>query len=303
MENTAKNFALQLGSLIALYVSIGFLLSLLFGIITIAYPDAADNYYLYESATSQVRFSIAALIVFFPTYLILTRLVNNIRRNEHGAYLTLTKWLIYLSLLVAGGVILGDLVAIINAFLNGDIAIRFVLKALAVFIVVGAAFTYYLLDARGYWQQNENQSIEYGGGAAAVVIAVLVLGFFHIEAPAQVREMKIDDLEVQDLSDMQWKINDYYQTNGSLPATLTDAYVGTDVPGAPQDRKAYQYNITDNGFELCAEFLHDSTKTNEPAFLRPMSTTGSVAIKNPDNWDHRAGWWCFERAVQQTTAN
>jgi hypothetical protein len=37
--------------------------------------------------------------------------------------------LVYLSLLVGGGVLLGDLVAVILAFLNGEITTRFILKA------------------------------------------------------------------------------------------------------------------------------------------------------------------------------
>ena len=105
MENhTAKHFVLQLGSLITLYLSIAFLLVLLFNIINLAYPDAADAYWQIESYSDAVRIGIAMLIVFFPAYLILTRQVNQIRRRESsdGSYLGFTKWLVYLSLLVAG---------------------------------------------------------------------------------------------------------------------------------------------------------------------------------------------------------
>ena len=125
--NTPKNFALQLGALITLYVSLTSLMTLLFAVITVAFPDAADGYYTVESATSTIRFSAAILIVFFPVYLWLTRTLNQIRRKEDGVYLTLTKWLIYLSLLGGGGVLLGDLVAVIYNFLEGEITTRFVL--------------------------------------------------------------------------------------------------------------------------------------------------------------------------------
>lgn len=298
MENTAKNFALQLGSLIALYVSLGSLLTLLFGIITIAYPDPADNYYLYEAASQQIRFSIATLVVFFPTYLVLTRMVNTIRRKEKGTYLTLTKWLIYLSLLVGGAVILGDLVAIINAFLEGELVIRFVLKALSVLVVVGAAFAYYLLDAKGHWQKNEKQSVEYGGAAAAIVVAVLVLGFFHTETPNEVREKRIDEQQVQDLNDMQWRIQDYYNLNGKLPGGIDEIYAGLEAPEANEGRAPYEYNILgDDRFELCAEFAEESTK-DSLSVARPVVFEGEV-LKNPYNWDHGAGRWCFERALSK----
>lgn len=299
MENTAKNFALQLGSLIALYVSIGSLLTLLFGIITIAFPDAADSYYIYDAASSQIRFSIATLIVFFPVYLVLTRMVNTVRRTEHGTYLTLTKWLIYLSLLVGGIVILGDFVAVINSFLNGEITTRFVLKALSILVVVGTAFSYYLLDARGHWQKNEKQSIQYGAGAAIVVVAVLVLGFFHTETPAQVREIHIDDLQVQALNEIQWRIEEHYRVNGELPESINKLYVGLSEPTASEGRGAYEYNVQSaDRFELCAEFIHPSTDQNEFSSARPMFEPG--AIKNPYNWDHGTGRWCFERVIMSS---
>ena len=109
--NTARNFALQLGSLIALYVSLSALIAVIFGVINITYPDQAEGYWAYDSAQQGIRFGIAMLLVFFPTYVVLTRTVNQIRRKETGTYLTLTKWLVYLSLLVGGGILLGDLVA------------------------------------------------------------------------------------------------------------------------------------------------------------------------------------------------
>ncbi len=137
MENTAKNFALQLGALIALYVSIGALIMLLFSTINVIYPDLERYPWEVDSASSTIRGAIAALIVFFPAYLVLTRIVNKIRRAEDAAYSAFTKWLLYLSLLIGGGVLLGDLVTVINNFLNGELTLRFILKALSVFVVVG----------------------------------------------------------------------------------------------------------------------------------------------------------------------
>lgn len=296
MENTAKNFALQLGSLLSLYVSLGALLALLFAIITLAFPDAADSYWVVENASETIRFSIAMLIVFFPTYIVLTRLVNTIRRKEHGTYLTLTKWLIYLSLLLGGSILLGDLVAVIYEFLNGDLTVRFLLKALSMLIVIGSAFAYYLLDARGYWQTHESKSIQYGAGATVVVVAFLIVGFFYTETPSQVREMKIDDQQLTDLQDMQWRIEEFYRVEEQLPENVSDFYSGIEPPEASEERAPYQYNrLSDTSFELCAEFKYESTKNTSLSIARPIFEPG--AIKNPNNWDHGTGEWCFERTV------
>ena len=297
MENTAKNFALQLGSLIALYVSIGALIGLLFGIITTKYPDTALGYYELESAASTIRYTIAILIVFFPTYIILTRLVNTIRRMEHGMYLTLTKWLIYISLLIGGGVLLGDLVTVLNGFLNGELTIRFILKALSVLVVVGMAFSYYVLDARGYWQSNEKQSIQYAMGVGALVLVVLVLGFMNTKTPNEVREMRIDSKQINNLQNIQSRIEEYYFVKAQLPETLNQAFLGNEAPVASDGRTAYAYKKTSaTSFELCAEFAFASSKSEQAQYAVPMYTDQRV-IKNPYNWEHKEGTQCFERIV------
>ncbi len=303
MENTAKNFALQLGSLVSLYVSITALIMMLFGIITIQYPDVAQGYYEYDSASSGIRFGIALLIVFFPTYILLTRLVNNIRRREQGTYLMLTKWLIYLSLLIGGATILGDLVAVVNSFLMGELTIRFVLKALSFFIVVSAAFVYYLLDAKGYWQANEKISIQYAGGVAVFVVIALILGFTRVEPPTKVREMKIDAQQINDLSIIQSGIEEYYAVNGNLPDTIDDVYVDVPAPTAPEGRTPYSYNLTSAGsFELCARFESASSKAEQAQYSEPMFDTGRI-IKNPYNWTHAEGNVCFSRTLNVMDAS
>lgn len=288
--NTPKNFALQLGALITLYVSLTSLMTLLFGVITVMFPDAADGYWQAESATSQIRFSIAILIVFFPVYLWLTRTLNQIRRKEDGVYLTLTKWLIYLSLLVGGGVLLGDLVAVINGFLNGELTTRFLLKAGVLALTIAGAFYYYLKDAQNYWQRHEKQSIYFGAGATLVVVVSLILGFMNSETPAEVREAKIDDNQIGHLQDFQWRIEDYYRSNEVLPEDLSVLYVGMEMPEAPEGRAAYTYNVIDErNYKLCATFSQDSA-AGDYSYARPV-------MEKNYNWSHGEGEWCFERVT------
>ncbi len=294
--NTARNFALQLGSLIALYVSLSALIAVIFGVINLTYPDPVESYWAYDSAQQGIRFGIAMLLVFFPTYVVLTRTVNQIRRKETGTYLTLTKWLVYLSLLVGGGILLGDLVAVILTYLNGEITLRFILKALTLLVVIGAAFYYYIQDARGYWNSHEKHSKMYAGGASIIVITVLVLGFLNSDTPSQVRDMRFDDQQISDLSDMQWRIEDHYRINKNLPATVAELYVGISVPVAPEGRETYSYSIIDEDtYELCASFMYESA--NGRIGERAVIFDESIA-KNPyNNWDHGTGRTCFERTV------
>lgn len=294
-EHTPKHFVLQLGSLLSLYLSISFLLVLLFGLINLAFPDQAESYYNIESHASSVRIGIAMLIVFFPVYLYLTHAVNQIRRNQpDGMYLALTRWLIYLSLLVAGGALLIDVVIAIMTFLEGDLTSRFVLKVGAVLGVVGAAFYYYLLDARGYWLQNKQKSYAFGIGALLVVLISVVYGFGHIETPAEVREGRLDERQVQDLQLIQSEIEGYYYRNESLPTSLDEFGA---LPTAPEGRDAYRYGETEAGFELCASFVTD-TQNQKTIPYRP-TTEKDALILNPWDWEHPAGEYCFERIVNQ----
>ena len=300
MENhTAKNFALQLGSLASLYLSLSFLIVLLFGIINILYPDATNDYWMVEQAHSSVRLGIAMVIVFFPTYLVLTRMVNTARRSENnGVYLALTKWLIYLSLLVGGAVLLGDLVAVIMGFLEGELTQRFLLKAGALFLIVGAAFHYYILDARGHWIKDEGKSIMFAIGASLVVLASVAFGFTHIDTPSAVREQKLDATQVTDLQQLQWRIQDHAVVNGVLPESLDQLSNGT-IPTAPENRPAYAYKINGEGFELCATFAQPSTDSDNYMYQSSVVVNEKMMIKNPDNWQHDAGEVCFKRIVNE----
>jgi len=287
--NTARNFALQLGSLIAMYVSISALIAVVFGVINIMYPDIVEGYWGYEGSQQSIRFGVAMLLVFFPTYIVLTRFVNQIRRKETGTYLTLTKWLVYLSLLVGGAILLGDLVAVILTYLNGEITLRFILKAITLMVVIGAAFYYYILDARNYWNTHEKESKLYAAGASVLVLLVLALGFANSDTPSEVREMRLDQQQIQNLQDMEWRINDHFNINNALPVTIEELYTGIPVPAAPEGRDAYTYSILDEDtYELCATFVYSS---------QPGAETIPAVRNEYNNWDHGTGNVCFERTA------
>lgn len=301
MNETPRNFALQLGALAALYASAASLITLLFSGLTIALPDPADSYWQASSAQESMRFAFAALVIFFPTYLGLTRAVNVIRRRDTaGAYLGLTRWLIYLSLLLGGAILLGDAVAVLYGWLNGELTLRFFLKAAILAGVVGVAFTYYLLDARGFWQTHERYSLYYGLGVMVIVATAIVWALTVMDSPAEVRESRIDEQQINDLRDIQYRIQDYLVAKEALPTDLATAYTTGEPPTAPPERSDYRYERTGDGFQLCAEFVTASERGEYPYANRPIAPPKDSTqpyIENPNNWLHEAGEWCFERIV------
>lgn len=294
----AKQFVLQLGSLASLYISLGFFLALVFGLTNLLFPDSLDSSWQINSAHDMVRFGFAMTIVFFPTYLALTRVVNSARRTSSDhAYLGLTKWLIYLSLLVGGAVLLGDMVAIIMGFLEGELTDRFVVKAGAVLGVTGAAFYYYVRDAQGYWITRSTQSLIYGAVASAIIFSTLVFAILYIDSPKEVRERNIDEQQVSDLREWQWAIDSYLSMNQELPQTAADITQHGNSPLHDNARTQYTYNLTEEGFELCATFAYDSRDTDQ-FMMDARWREGDVPyIQNSEDWGHEAGEWCFKRTL------
>jgi len=297
-QNTAKQVVLQLGSLITLFVSLGFFIGLLFSIITLQFPDAADGSWEIQSAKESLRLCFAMVLVFFPAYLGLTRTVNKIRRTEQQTtYTGFTKWLIYLALLLAGLILLSDLVAVILSYLEGDITLRFILKALSVLVVVGSAFIYYLLDAQGYWLQREKLSIWYGVIVTLLIIVGLGYALTFIDSPREVREQRIDQSQLSDLQTMQWQLQNFITVENRVPESLSEVTDVT-IPTAPEGRTDYRYEKTETGFMLCATF-NTNSQPPDTSFVTPIDKT--AVILNPDQWEYVAGETCFERTVQLAT--
>lgn len=99
-------------------------------------------------ALSSTRWSIAALIVFTPTFLVLNRRTVRATKADPGKRRSgVRKWFGYITLFLASISLLGDLMAVIYALLSGDLTLRFILKALVVAGVAGAIFAYFRQEA------------------------------------------------------------------------------------------------------------------------------------------------------------
>ena len=122
--------------------------ALLFGIIDRVFPDPATADWIAVSTADRIRWSIATLLVAFPTYLLVARRIARETATDPGRRASrVRKWLTYLTLFVAAVTVIGDLVVLIHGFLSGDLTIRVGLKILAVGVIAGTIFLYYLRSA------------------------------------------------------------------------------------------------------------------------------------------------------------
>jgi len=129
-----------------LYSSAYSLGSLLFEFIELAFPDPASHAVW---SPIQVRWAISSLVIAFPVFAYVSMRISRLLRADpvrRGS--PVRKWLTYIAALIAALIVIGDLVALVNGALGGELTIRFVLKALVVGVIAGAIFTYYLTDLR-----------------------------------------------------------------------------------------------------------------------------------------------------------
>jgi len=317
-KTTPKDFFLHLTATVALYAAAIALINLVFSLIDYYNPDQLAGYFYGNS----VAWPISMLVVLMPLLYVVEYFIGrDIGKSPEKISLWIRRWRIYLTLFLTGALIVGDLIALINTYLNGEITARFVYKVLAILIIAAVVFAYYLME-----RMAENDPLQNSGKntkktltwiGIIIVVVSIVMGFVTVGSPAKQRDLKFDSQRVNDLSDIQWQVVSYWQTKGKLPASLadlTDSISGYNIPVDPQTGEQYQYALktpdADAGlssampaFELCAAFALATPDNRGRGQSGGGITYPTVAVNsypmvgNADNWQHGAGRTCFERTI------
>src|SRR5690606_35208245 len=98
---------------------------------------------------------------------------------------------------------------------------RFLLKILAMFVIAGGVFAYYLAELRSQKDYLKRFKLFATIGGVLVVLSI-VSGFLVIGLPQSQRAAQLDTRRVNDLQSIQWEITSYYQTKQVLPVALAD---------------------------------------------------------------------------------
>jgi hypothetical protein len=124
--------------------------SLLFALIDRLIPDPAlDRQVPPEYLAEAIRWPVSALIVATPLLLWVSSVVGReLRRDPAKRGSKVRRWLTYLTLFIAAGVMAGDLMALVYNLLGGEVTVRFFLKATVVAVVSGTVFGYYRYDLK-----------------------------------------------------------------------------------------------------------------------------------------------------------
>ncbi len=133
-----------------LYVSAFSLGNLVFELINRALPDpSVDPSFALERGRQAIRWSISSLVVTFPVFVWVARTTDRALRTDPTRRLSeVRRWLTYLTLFVASGILVGDLTSMVYHLLGGELTTRFVLKAVTVAVIAGSVFAYLVRGMR-----------------------------------------------------------------------------------------------------------------------------------------------------------
>jgi hypothetical protein len=233
--------------------------------------------------TDTITWSLAALIVAFPLYLLISRIVVR-EAAAHPEKLDsgVRKWLTYMALVIAAGIFMGDLITVLASLLRGEITSRFLAKSFVVLLLSGGVFYYYF----GGLRKTEASPARFNRDrfmatlSSAAVVLLVILGFVHLGAPMAQREIRADNQRVHQLYQLSTEIRNYWTSHSSqLPASTGQILGGTYTD--PVTNAPYEYHPGQGSqYELCAIFMHASER-HDPNL-------------GPDLWAHPAGHHCFQ---------
>ena len=218
----------------------------------LAYPD-------YRSLSYEISIGLACLIVTFPLYLFVMRvIVSGTRRSPEKRDSPVRKWLTYLMLFIAASCIIGDLITVLTYYLRGEVTGRFLADATVVLAISGGVFWYYLgflREARKETPTEGNRDFAAAVVASLAILAIVVLGFYKTRSPMTQRLLHADRKRASMINQLASEIHKQV-TDGKLPlpSSLTDVQKQEYVD--PATGQALEYSATSpTRYSICATFV------------------------------------------------
>lgn len=230
-----------------------------------------------------LSWTVATMLVAYPIFLLVSRVVTR-DEKQHPEKLQspVRKWLTYMVLVVAAGIVIGDLISWLTYALRGELTARVLAKGFVVLALSGGVFYYYF----GGLKQAEETRVARGWTrdrwmalvSALVVLGMVTLGFANSGTPRLQRQLRADEKRLRDLFEASQRIYIQWGPTQKLPAGLDDLK-GLEVTD-PETREAYEYHAhSGSQYELCATFA--------------LSSDVDELMPNGSDWHHPAGRHCF----------
>ena len=296
----ARDAFFHLLTFASLYTTVISLCILFFHYINILYPDAATDILPVDTTAylPAIRWSIAAVIVAFPLFLWISRiLVVEMNKHLEKSVSGVRRWLTYLTLFITATALMGDVITLVFYLLNGELSVRFIFKVFIILILAGMTFTYYFMALRTEPKHAKEIGLHkyFGISAAVIVLIAIVWGFILTGSPAAQRERQFDDRRVEDLRAIKSEILNIVYAGKPVETTLVKPLPRTieEVAASatyqklnlvdPENGNPYVYTVQDaTHYQLCAVFTY------------PRSQTYDIF------WNHETGNHCYTIDVTNT---
>lgn len=260
-------------------------------------PKAINNSYSMSFdriSQTAVKMEIASLIIAVPVFFLLSFFI---RKALAAGYLAVESkirlWISYIILFFVVAIAVGDLIAILFSFLDGDFTNRFLLKAFAILFIVAWIFSYYFLELKSHVALVGSNLPKIIGILSLVIIVISIIGsFFIIDSPMQTRKKAFDQKRVNNISSIKSSVQSYYTQKGSLPASLADlqANYGYGQINDPETGLPLEYKIINaTSYKLCADF--DTNSEDQ------VNNGYSYDYYGNNSLNHPSGHYCFDVTV------
>jgi hypothetical protein len=300
-------YLLSYATLLIFTIGLNFLTK---GLINQVIPDPAQVDEFFHS--SALTGFLAAVLIAFPIFWYINLVANKmLTKGTMRANTGVRHWLIYITLVVVILVIVWQLVAILMAWLNGALGLRFVLHvlvtlAIAVSILVYQWWHLKIFEEQKFWPWFKFKIFEWK--VVVLVLAVVVWAFISIGSPSQQRAMRFDEQRVENLRNIQWAVEAFYGNQydpgfNRLPESFDEFsinkryFVEENILKDPRTGEPYEYRKTSStGYELCATFETVDAMDDQTQIYRPVEEFGKLLP-----FEHNAERTCFDLSVALNT--
>lgn len=288
-------YLLSLVALVFMAISVGLIV---FSIIDKKVPDVLNTFV--SNFDSQLKFAISALIIATPIFYFLSSLIfKGLRKEELEKDSGIRRWLTYFIILVSSLIMLGVFISTINNFLSGELTSRFILKAITIFLLSASVFSFYFYDIkREDLIKKDLITRLFFFISLALVAAAFIAAFFFVESPKTARARRLDQVVVNNISNLESAVNNYYDRYKKLPDNLDafkaekDIYLDANSLIDPETKQMIVYQkLGDKDFQFCAIFRVDSAKEFDN---QGMMMSYPSYPSYPGDKRHSAGYQCLK---------
>ncbi|MGD0073268.1 MAG: DUF5671 domain-containing protein [Candidatus Binataceae bacterium] len=282
-----RDLFLHLFATIMLYASVWELLSMLFHFCDLAFPDSASEGW--GSPQDSIRFAVATLVFAFPAYLWSASFVaRDLAADPTKVKIWTVRCPFYLTIFLAGLTLVGDLIDLLYYLLRDEVTAPFILKVLAVLVVTGAVFVYYLNETRLAPDKFLEIARPFAITATIVVAVCVIAGIVVVGPMVHPWFSRADERRIRDLKVLEGRVTAYWKERKELPDNLLSLADPRDS-NDPATSGRYEYSrMGAREFELCAQFLTASPGHPENAYQHYETSW---------NWEHGSGNCCFRRKI------